>query len=616
MAVQAASGASASVGAGATTLAAVASGTAGLSVTMQVLVVAAAVATWTSGTVLGRVYSNNKALEQEQNNARHQKFIDAINKLTFDDYGDVLFPSKTASAGDTNYGNPDNGWAEQAGVDYPQPVSEQDMVGGHGSVGSSTEESVVAGPAPTSAFAEENLAEEIPDSPNQQDPTTTRTETRIPPTNPPAPSATVTHALSSRLFFQMSPIQGSDSSFPGIETAFGASCTAFFVENTPSYLENVICRTVSKKILASPTKRPFQAKQHTFAAIAEITADAKTGATEAQDLGTMLVSEVEADLLDFMFALKASDAFVMKTVFDVVTSVKVCILEAPACQEAASEFFLLHSASAQPSLSPISLWNDVPTRVPIGMQTSLSISLQFQVFPIRGSGSLQGNINGAFNAACAAYFHRGNNVALKNVRCKLVTKDILLQPFGRKLVDELGLQGTFVITGLPIESDEMDCSTLAAKMNNDSSFIIEKLQREPVFADSNTLVIECPTNGDATLEPRKQPSSSPMSLLSTSLPMVTNNGPVKDPAPVPALALSQSCLDSAGYQFMMSYEYDAGTAEYIYSYTIDDDNRDLQHALSHWNIHFGMHHWTIIRVLIGSKLLNTFSLTFACHFIL
>jgi len=53
---------------------------------------------------------------------------------------------------------------------------------------------------------------------------------------------------------------------------------------------------------------------------------------------------------------------------------------------------------------------------------------------------------------------------------------------------------------------------------------------------------------------------------------------------------SVSCLDSAGYQYKMSYEYDSDTAEYIYSYTVDDDNRNLKNALSHWNIHFGACH--------------------------
>jgi len=53
---------------------------------------------------------------------------------------------------------------------------------------------------------------------------------------------------------------------------------------------------------------------------------------------------------------------------------------------------------------------------------------------------------------------------------------------------------------------------------------------------------------------------------------------------------SGSCLDSAGYEYTMSYEYDADSAEYIYSYTVNDDKRNLKNALSHWNIHFGMYY--------------------------
>jgi len=100
--------------------------------------------------------------------------------------------------------------------------------------------------------------------------------------------------------------------------------------------------------------------------------------------------------------------------------------------------------------------------------------------------------------------------------------------------------------------------------------------------------------GEPAPAPTDHKALAPNDDSATVVDPADNLAPIKDQAPpddpAPALALNQSCFDSAGYQYTMSYKYDANTNEYIYSYTIDDDNRNLKNALSHWNVHFGMYH--------------------------
>jgi len=117
--------------------------------------------------------------------------------------------------------------------------------------------------------------------------------------------------------------------------------------------------------------------------------------------------------------------------------------------------------------------------------------------------------------------------------------------------------------------------------------------------------------GCGDCDPAEEPTSEPAPEHSPEPAPVP--APVSTPEPVPAPTPDittksfeksgtdgQSCTDPAGYKYTMSYEYDADTAEYVYSYTVDDDNRNLQHALSHWNVHFGAYRSLITRVLIGS----------------
>jgi len=271
---------------------------------------------------------------------------------------------------------------------------------------------------------------------------------------------------------------------------------------------------------------------------------------------------------------------------------------------------------------------------------TFSVTLELQVYPIQGPDQSH---TGAFNVACSAFF-QGGKANYQNVTCKWAMRETQIKEEGGRILtlqNDSGIQGLLEISGLS-QTDGIECTAVAKDVNaSQAVFLGELREAGKVFNDSafdisTTLAANCIASDDPTQNPAVS------SLMNATTPLGTPTFPTLLPAvdsanptalPVegtesPMYSLNSgttkpsgasvtewlariptdgnhsptgspvqeggspdgSCLDSAGYQYTMSYEYDADTAEYIYSYTVNDHNRNLKNALSHWNIHFGMYH--------------------------
>jgi len=279
-------------------------------------------------------------------------------------------------------------------------------------------------------------------------------------------------------------------------------------------------------------------------------------------------------------------------------------------------------------------------KVALPPTNTFSVTLELQVYPIQGPDQSH---TGAFNVACSTFF-QGGKANYQNVTCKWAMRETQIKEEGDRILtlqNDSGIQGLLEISGLS-QTDGIECTAVAKDVNaSQAVFLGELREAGKVFNDSafdisTTLAANCIASDDPTQNPAVSSlmnattplgtptfptllaavdSANPTALPveGTESPMYSlNSGPTKPSGASVTELLARtpidgshsptgspfqeggspdgSCLDSAGYQYTMSYEYDADTAEYIYSYTVNDHNRNLKNALSHWNIYFGMYH--------------------------